>query len=337
VPIFRPEAALYAKVPLVARQVSYVPLNSFEARLSDQMFEFASADDGSAVSVNAAQLKAFDTAPAVWGRMFGQNIKQAWTGPLSPEFNGNVYGGEVGVDLARFATAPGHFDEVGLFYSFAATSGTGSGFIRDTQRMVGGTMAMSTHTVSGYWMHVGPEQWYIDAVVMGAFFSTHTRSIDDIQEHFSGSSLVLSLDGGYPFRLDDDLRLEAQGQIIWQTAGFNRASDPFTSLDFKLDDTFTGRAGLRLLFDNARLFDTPVEPRLTINLWRNFGGTDTVVYNNIIPVPSRFGATALEFGGGLSAYPAQDTEVFADVSYTTNIGGAYRRTVQGTIGVRFSW
>ena len=32
------------------------------------------------------------TAPAVWGRVFGQNIKQGWSGPLSPQFDGNVGG-----------------------------------------------------------------------------------------------------------------------------------------------------------------------------------------------------------------------------------------------------
>lgn len=75
---------------------------------------------------------------------------------------------------------------------------------------IGGT------SFGAYWTHVGAQGWYLDAVLMGTWFSGDATSRAGESVNIDGSSVAASLEGGYPIALTEDWTLEPQAQIIWQ-------------------------------------------------------------------------------------------------------------------------
>ena len=248
-PLFRPEAALYTKVPLIARQTTLFTLGTFHQRHGDQMLlqgsgPFASrlvswrpwlafagsphsrlrrpgAAPTASRSSSAGPDRCRPSSPAIWSR-----LRSALTSSI----------------FERRA----HTDRAGVFYAYTETGGEGRGFIRAVNRALAGTLNMDTDNIGAYWTHIGPSQWYVDAVLMGTFFNADPLSNRGIGANLDGDGVTASIEAGVPVRFTPYLSLEAQGQLIWQRLQFDPASDPFTTLKFGLDDSFIGRFGLRL-------------------------------------------------------------------------------------------
>ena len=113
-------------------------------------------------------------------------------------------------------------------------------------------------------------------------------------------------------------------------------SDPFTTLRFELDDALVGRFGLRLQGQLGQ-GTSRVQPYLQANVWHMFSGTDMAVFNAATSLGTPFGGTALEIGGGLVAQFSQRLSLYVSGSYTTNLGGRERETIQGNLGLRAKW
>jgi hypothetical protein len=64
--------------------------------------------------------------------------------------------------------------------------------------------------------HLGPSNWYIDAVLQGTYFQTAANSIRGVANNFSGRGFAASIEGGYPIVLTSWLTFEPQIQGIWQ-------------------------------------------------------------------------------------------------------------------------
>ena len=341
IPLFRPEAALYTKVPLLARQTMLFTLGTFHERQGDQMLLMQGARPFASSSVSLAGFGSPSPGSprgpsAVWGRTYGQQIEQQWSGPLSPEFSGHMIAGQIGADVVEFETLSGHTDRAGVFYAYTETDGDGRGFIRGQNRALAGTLNMHTHNPGAYWTHIGPSQWYVDAVLMGTFLTADPLSNRGIGAHLSGDGTTASIEAGVPARLSPHLTLEAQGQLIWQRLRVDPASDPFTTLKFGLDDSFIGRFGLRLEGD-TRVNGVQLQPFVLANLWRAFGGTDLTVFNDVFALPTPFEGTSLEISGGVVAKLADRFGVYARGSYSTNVGGGFRETIGGQLGMRATW
>jgi outer membrane autotransporter protein len=339
IPLFRPEAALYTKVPLIARQLSLFTLGTFHERQGDQMlFQSGGPLTGMAVSLPGAGSVGTGIASrgsAAWGRAYGQTLDQRWSGLLSPEFSGQMTAIQLGLDVAEFESVSGHTDRFGLFYAYARAQGDGRGFVLGRQ-LVDGTLMLTTNNVGAYWTHIGPSQWYVDAVLMGSFYDADPRSSRGIGANMKGDSITASIETGIPFRITPYLSFETQGQLIWQHLQFDLAADPFTTLTFNLDDSFVGRFGLRLEGE-VNVNGTRLQPFVLANLWHGFQGTDSTVFNDVVTLPTPFQATALEIGGGVVAKFTDRFGLYARGSYTTNIGGMFREAIGGQFGVRVSW
>lgn len=145
------------------------------------------------------------------------------------------------------------------------------------------------------------------------------------------------LEGGYPFWLTPSLSIDTQGQLIWQQFRFDPTADRFSTLRYDLDDSFTGRVGLRLQSEATVAPGVRLQFHLLTNLWQAFKGTDATIFNHAVSLQTPFEARALEYGSGIVLRFGERAGVFAQGSYTTNLGGAYRETIQGTGGVRFTW
>ncbi len=103
------EAPLYSKITLLARQMGLLLLGTFHERQGDQYL--LTRDRG-----------------AVWARVIGAGIKQKFTGPLVPSFEGTAVGVQVGGDA--YVSDDGK-DRAGLFASYAYVNGTVRGTILD--------------------------------------------------------------------------------------------------------------------------------------------------------------------------------------------------------------
>jgi autotransporter family porin len=307
------EAPLYSKITLLARQMNLLLLGTFHQRQGDQ---YLLDDDG-----------------AAWGRLIGAGLDQKFTGPLAPSFSGTIGAAQLGSDLYVFDKRQ---NRLGAFLSFAHASGTVRGTILDIATQVGGSLPTDAYNLGGYFTHIGENGWYLDAVLMGTWFRSYPRSLRDVGTHAGGSSVTASLEGAYPFKLDEQWTLEPMAQIVFNRMGFDSTSDPYTTLDFRPADTWFGRIGARVEY-NTDLDGLPVKPFVEGNLWHGFGGTDTTIYDGDIPVAVPFGNTDFEIAAGLSSRVSDDVSLHLRLGYTTSIEGNYQQVIQGQIGLRYTW
>ncbi len=170
---------------------------------------------------------------------------------------------------------------------------------------------------------------------MGTNLSIDTVSNRGISASMRSRDLTISGEAGAPLRLGGHLALEPEGQIIWQRLSVDPASDPFTTLDFDLDDSILGRVGLRLQ-GSWTAGPALLQPNLFVNFWDALQGTDHTTYNSAVTLDTPFEAKAIEAGGGLVARLSARFGVYARGSYTTNAGGDHRQTVQAVLGAHLS-
>ena len=197
------------------------------------------------------------------------------------------------------------------------------------------SLTMDSTSFGAYWTHLGPSNWYVDAVLMASWFDGDPRSTRGVGLNADGTSLTASLEAGYPIPIGAGWAFEPQAQLIWQHVKFDQAQDPFATVHFDPDDALTGRIGARL-FGDAALGSTKLKPYLLANVWRTFSGSDTTTFNTT-PITTDFGNTSLELGGGVVAQLSRSVGVAAAASYITNLGGDHRQGVKGNIELRVTW
>jgi autotransporter family porin len=127
--------------------------------------------------------------------------------------------------------------------------------------------------------------------------------------------------------------LEPQGQLIYQHLDFGGVSDPFSTVSFDTADVLTGRIGLRL----AAEFGPAWRPYLKANLWKDWGGTDRVVYADTHVLSSEDDSTALEVGGGLVGQLSDTLAVWGVVDYTTDVADNNVEIIRGNLGIKVGW
>ncbi|WJR65193.1 autotransporter outer membrane beta-barrel domain-containing protein [Neorhizobium sp. CSC1952] len=317
VPLYRMEVPTYSVVPPAAHHLALSTLGTFHERRGEQIL----LQDGGWL-------------PTSWGRAFGQDAEMGWDGTVSPSFDGNLFGFQAGQDLFGYESG-GHFDRFGLFFGYAKMDGDVKGQALGWNDLAVGDINISGTSFGGYWSHIGPQGWYVDAILMGTWFDGSASSNAGQSIGIDGTSLTASLEGGYPIALDDQWSLEPQGQIVWQRLSLDDSSDRFSSVSFDSDNAVTGRLGLRLqgkYQTDAGL----IQPYLKANLWHNFSSDQTIRFDGD-PITTEIGGTSLEIGGGVIANLTEKVSLFATVDYTTNLGGEKTRIWEGNIGISIKW
>lgn len=274
--------------------------------------------------------------PASWGRTFGQNSQQGWGGTVSPEFNGSIVGLQAGQDLFVYESAGGHRDHFGVFVGYTRASGDVRGAALGQLNFAAGKLGIDSTSVGGYWTHIGPTGWYVDAVAMGTLYDTNARSYRGFGLKPDGAAFTGSLEAGYPVRLLANLTLEPQAQIVWQHQSLGSGHDVLSSVDFSDSDAFTGRIGARLQ-GQFQFGGGMWRPYLTVNVWHRFAGNDTLTFADIHPIRTAFRSTALEVGGGIVGKITAAVDVYATAAYTTDISGGEQRSFGGSLGLRVTW
>lgn len=317
IPLYRIEVPVYSAVPQVAEHLAMTTLGTFHERRGEQSL-----------------LSNTELSPA-WGRIFGQDAKMSWSGTVSPSFDGTLFGFQTGFDAFGRETASGVVDRAGLFIAYGSINGDVRGQALGWNNLSVGSMDVSGTSVGGYWTRIGPTGWYLDGVLMGTFFSGNASSSRDIGIDISGTGITASLEGGYPVALGQGWTLEPQAQLVWQHLSLDDTNDRFSSVSFNLDDSVTGRLGLRLQGE-ATMNGIALQPYLKANLWHDFGGTDRVTFDTT-DISTEGRSTSFEFGGGVIAKVSDKVSVFATGDYTTNLGGDRRRILEGNLGFSVKW
>ena len=136
------------------------------------------------------------------------------------------------------------------------------------------------------------------------------------------------------------LRIEPQGQIVWQKVSFGQRNDGLGEVALGDTTGSTGRVGLRAKWTIVTGGGEVWQPYLRANVWQDWGPNANTVYSGTDMVPLVTRATSVEFGGGLTGRINANVSVFANVDYEFGVGAGgneKRNGVRGAFGARYTW
>ena len=252
-----------------------------------------------------------------------------------------------GIDLLHGSLIAGQSERAGLYGAFGDVSADVTGLVTNPAATAyilthTGSLNLDAWSAGGYWTHVGPGGWYLDAVLQGTWYggsaSTQYARLDT-----NGTGFIASLESGYSYalpQLGPGFVLEPQGQILWQKVSFRHEYDGLG--DVALGDTTgpSGRVGLRGKWTIVTGGGQVWQPYLGANLWRDWGAEANTVYSGTDVVPLVSQVTQLELGGGMTGRINANVSVFANVDYEFAVGadrGQTRNGVHGAFGARYTW
>ena len=318
IPLYRPEVALHAVLPSVARSAVRTTLGTFHEREGEQAF---ASGDG-----------AFQ---AGWARVFGGSQQQSWSGDVSPAFYGSVWGIQAGLPFFGWDHSNGEKDRVGVFLGYTSASGRVTGFADGQQGFAVGSIGLNAYSVGLYGTHFWPAGGYLDAVLMQSWLTSSTNSARNVSTNSTGRIGTASLEMGYPIPVWSDWAIEPQAQFIFQHWGNDLLNDPYAQVSTVEDNAFISRFGLRLTGNLVR-DKMVIKPFALVNLWHGFDGQDTIAFNQT-SIVTNHAVTALEFGAGVSASLGKWINLYAKASYTTDIDGNFQSSFTGRLGFRLVW
>ena len=366
-PIIGPELATYGVVQPLARQLGLSILGTLDDRVGDT-YEPDGCAVAPAVASAAAETSAVDLptkkpaavptkkpgpapcplfSPSVWGRFFGQTIHNNYQAFAAPSASGDLGGFQGGIDLLRGSLIAGHYERAGLYGAYGDVHADVNGLVTNPAATAyvlnhTGSMNLNSWSAGGYWTHVGPGGWYLDAVLQGTWYYG-SASTQFARLNTDGTGFIGSLEGGYPYawpQLGPGFVIEPQGQILWQKVSFRHDYDGLG--DVALGDTTgpSGRIGLRTKWTIVTAGGQVWQPYLRANLWRDWGADANTTFSGTDIVPLASQVTRLELGGGLTGRINANVSVFANVDYEFAVGAAQNEKqsgVRGAFGARYTW
>ena len=361
-PIIGPELATYGVVQPLARQLGLSILGTLDDRVGDTYepdgCAVAPAAETSAVDLPTKKPAAVPTkkpgpapcplfSPSVWGRFFGQTLDNHYRAFADPRASGNLGGFQGGIDLLRGSLIAGHYERAGLYGAYGDVNADVDGLVTNPAATAyvlsrTGSMNLDAWSAGGYWTHVGPGGWYLDAVLQGTWYYG-SASTQFARLNTDGTGFIASLEGGYPYawpQLGPGFVIEPQGQILWQKVSFRHDYDGLG--DVALGDTTgpSGRVGLRGKWTIVTGGGQVWQPYLRANVWRDWGADANTVYSGTDIVQLASQVTRLELGGGLTGRINANISVFANVDYEFAVGAGEnekRNGVRGAFGARYTW
>lgn len=330
IPLYRPEVPLYAPIPAVARQMGLSTLGTLHERVGEE--ENLRGLPESRANANG-----------VWGRVFGERVSNRWSGTVDASTTGNLTGFQTGFDILRRTTDSGHRDHAGLYAAYTDFNAPSvRGFALGMQNLEVGRLLMNGPSVGGYWTHFGPSGWYVDGVLQGSWYDAKATSLYGAGISTNATAYTASLEAGYPIRFGAGSAwlIEPQAQIVYQGVSVDRSQDQYSGVNWNAGAAWTGRLGARLQYTGRDDRGTLWQPYARINLWHAFAGTDSAFFGQSSPaIETRFGDTALELGGGVTARMNQNMSLYGQASYRWSLdsGGSRQTATAGTFGVRFNW
>ncbi|MGY6248177.1 autotransporter outer membrane beta-barrel domain-containing protein [Bosea thiooxidans] len=330
IPLYRPEVALYTPIPAIARQMGLSTLGTLHERVGEEE--------------NLRGLpEPWAYANGAWGRVFGERVNNRWNGTVDASAAGNLVGFQTGFDILRRTTDSGHRDHAGVYVAYSDyNSPSVRGFALGLQNLAVGRLQMNGPSMGAYWTHFGPSGWYVDAVFQGSWYDAKATSLYGAGTSTNATGYTASLEAGYPIRFGEGngWLIEPQAQIVYQSVSVDRSRDQYSSVDWNAGTAWAGRLGARLQYTARDEQGTLWQPYARVNLWHAFSGNDGAGFGTASPViETRFGDTALEVGGGVTARVSQNVSFYGQASHRWSLESSRSRqtATAGTFGIRVNW
>lgn len=318
VPLYRVEVPTYAVAQPASHHLARTTLGTFHERRGEQFVLLGDQPD-----------------PLTWARIIGTYGETAWDGTVSPTIDGHMAGFQAGQDLFAWRSDNGGLNRLGAFVGLSTLNATVRGQALGWNNLTTGTIDLGATSLGAYWTYIAPEEWYLDAVLMGSWLDGNATSSAGTGIGLSGTALTASLEAGYPFALSDNWTVEPQGQLIWSGLTLSDRRDAFADIGFADSSALTARLGLR--FEGEyEIASGVLRPFLEADLWHDFGSTQRTTFG-ATPIDTRFGGTSLELGAGLTAEMADAVTLHGRLAYTTPLGNHGTEAFKATLGLSVKW
>ncbi|WP_052003020.1 autotransporter outer membrane beta-barrel domain-containing protein [Microvirga sp. BSC39] len=348
---YRAEVPLLSALPNLAREMGLATLGTWHERVGgDDIARLGLVQptlrSGGSTALNAPAGLNEDRASwasGAWGRVFGQKQWTTQHGTVRPETDAAIGGFQIGLDLWQRDWADGARTKVGVFGAYTYGEGDVSGFASGVFNRAVGTLTTDATTLGAYATHIAATGWYVDGVVQHTWLDSDARVLGGLSNPSTDGRLwTASLEAGAPFRLNEHWAIEPQAQLIYQHLDWDDASITNAGVRFDADDAWTGRLGARLQGSWQAEGGTIWQPYLLANLWHRFGGTDNTSFVTsavTTVIPTEFGGTSLELGGGAKVQVNQSVELYGQASYALPVGSSDddRRALKGNLGLTVRW
>lgn len=330
-PNYRPETSLYAALPAMALGYGRQLLDTLHERVGEERPGIApGGGQGMRPTLGWARVIALrgDRLGSPDG-IFG----------AGPKYNYDIFAFQAGIDLYRAERDDGGRDHAGVYGAVGQISANVTHF---TGRRAG-TSGIDAYTIGGYWTRFGAPGWYLDAIAQLTWNQARANPINLPALSTSGAGLALSIEGGYPFRLDHGWIIEPQAQLIYQTVGLATVSDGAATVRFRNAESLAGRLGLRV----ARTWaadDSEPKPRLITawlrgNLWHEFRGTPLTEFSSeagYVPFRANLEGSWAEINAGVDAQVMRNVSLVANAGYQIGLDGR-SHAYSGKLGLRVNW
>lgn len=318
VPLYRIEVPTYAAAQPAAHQLARTTLGTFHERRGEQFVLLGEQPD-----------------PLTWGRLIGTIGEIAFDGTVTPTIDGHMAGFQAGRDFFTWHADNGGLNRVGAFVALSSLDATVRGQALGWNNLTVGNIDLGATSLGGYWTYIAPEQWYLDAVLMGSWLGGNATSSAGTGIGLSGTALTASLEAGYPFALTDNWTVEPQGQLIWSGLTLADRQDAFADITFDDSSALTARLGLRLEGE-YEMASGILRPFAEADLWHDFGSTQRTTFG-ATPIDTTFGGTSLELGLGLTAEMSDAVTIHGRAAYTVPLGNYGTEAFKATLGVSVKW
>ncbi|WP_158598571.1 autotransporter-associated beta strand repeat-containing protein [Achromobacter sp. K91] len=330
-PNYRPEVSTAVATPELALRYGSTFLDSLHERIGEARYALPSTPAGS--------------NSLVWGRVIGvtgerNGSNSGILGSRGPDYDYKIYGLQSGVDLYRRANANGSMDHAGAYVAF----GRATADVDHLDGRSAGQAAMNGVTLGGYWTHIGKEGWYVDAVIQGTRYDVDNgRSPAGYNLDTRGFGFATSLEGGYPFRLNDEWVIEPQAQLVFQNVNLNDANDGAAKIRFKDVDSLRGRLGVRLARtveldpgpDGKRVATTWVRASL-VNEFLTNPTTEFSSQNGYVPFQADMKGASVQLNLGADVGVKRNVSVYGSVGSEISLRGD-GQNFNGKLGVKIAF
>ncbi|WP_027896251.1 autotransporter outer membrane beta-barrel domain-containing protein [Zestomonas thermotolerans] len=257
-----------------------------------------------------------------------------------PRYDYDLDGIQLGLDLHRSLDEDGARNIAGAYFAASRMKAD----VDAIQGGRGGKVSMDGYSLGAYWTHLAPSRWYLDAV------GQLTR-YDNVRAKASGGETVkpdgwgfaASLEGGYPFQLDEKWSLEPQAQLVYQYVDLGGSThDRYGRIDFKDSDALYGRLGARLARNWEKEDGREHAFWLRANLWHDFGAEADTTFSapdgqNAVKLHTGLGGTWGQVGAGFNTQFRDNLNAFLAVDYEQSLENSRAHGVSGRIGLQYTW
>ncbi|AZE55550.1 Outer membrane autotransporter barrel [Pseudomonas synxantha] len=319
IPIYRPEASLYASQFPAAQQIVRGMLGTYHERMGDQ-----------------SRQQQTGTLPAGWGRVYGNSSRQSFTGTVSPNLDGSLTGFQAGTDVFAGSLDNGLLQRLGFFVGHSRLKGNVKGFNGGWEDKDAGKTTLRGDSVGAYWTLIGAYQAYLDLVLMGTRFDGNSESDRGVKMKTRGHNVTASAEVGWPFMLTATWRIEPQAQLVFSKTKLDSQNDGISEVSYDADTNVTTRLGVRLRGDYL-VNGMPLQPYVRANVWHASAGDNSVFFNHETRIDTEQKSTTVDVRLGASLKMAQGVILYGEVGTEKNLDSNMLRGRQGTLGLRIEF